>query len=561
MIVAAITVPGSASTNPAWNGNTYPGDFGKDLGGDFPKNVWELDPAILQAWGNEHSNRSAERIYYPDMFNLKEKTKAAYVATELEGAGWSGNAGVRVVRTEGESNGYQILPNQLPGGNLPAFPWGGFVQQTRIENNHTEILPSLNLRFDVRSDVVARFGASRTMTRPDFGALGGTVSLTDETHTGNGGNAALKPTLSNNLDATVQWYFAPRALASVGLFYMDLHNYVGYGSSTGTFIDSRASQQSGQPTFATYTITSPVNVDASVKGIELALQMPQYGDRLSGLVAQVSAQLAKHGIDAGSYLEGALRGPEIGRAVLSASGAIASGLSNLALTFFIFAFMLGGMWELERRASTRSRDHSPLAARFLAFSETIRGYMGVRAVLGLIAAVLDYILLEAMGVDYALLWGVLSFLLSFVPNIGFTLSLVPPTLLALVEKGWVPAVIVLVGYQVINNVIDNVIGPKFVGREMKISALLSFLSVIFWAWVLGATGAILAVPLTVLIRDLAFGPSHPPDIGRPQPVTSSTMPISRSCRSAARRSRPSASRTVKSCTAAGGPLQPSARAG
>lgn len=258
---------------------------------------------------------------------------------------------------------------------------------------------------------------------------------------------------------------------------------------------------------------------------QLALQMPQYGDRLSGLVAQVSAQLAKQGIDAGSYLEGALRGPEIGRAVLNASGAIASGLSNLALTFFIFAFMLGGMWELERRASTRSRDHSPLAARFLAFSETIRGYMGVRAVLGLIAAVLDYILLEAMGVDYALLWGVLSFLLSFVPNIGFTLSLIPPTLLALVEKGWPSALVVLIAYQVINNVIDNVIGPKFVGREMKISALLSFLSVIFWAWVLGATGAILAVPLTVLIRDLTFGPADAPDIGRPQPVTNSTVPL------------------------------------
>ncbi len=258
---------------------------------------------------------------------------------------------------------------------------------------------------------------------------------------------------------------------------------------------------------------------------QLALQIPQYGERLGGVVADISARLAKEGIDAGAYLEGALRGPEVGRFVLNASGSIASGLSNLALTFFIFAFMLGGMWELERRASTRSRDHSPLAARFLGFSETIRGYMGVRAVLGLIAAVLDYVLLVAVGVDYALLWGVLSFLLSFVPNIGFTLSLIPPTLLALVEKGWPEALIVLVGYQVINNVIDNVIGPRFVGREMKISALLSFLSVIFWAWVLGATGAILAVPLTVLIRDLAFGPADPPDIGTPQPVTSSTVPM------------------------------------
>jgi AI-2 transport protein TqsA len=257
---------------------------------------------------------------------------------------------------------------------------------------------------------------------------------------------------------------------------------------------------------------------------QLALQFPVYREQLNGLVSSLNALLARYNVDAFDYLQRAAQGPEVGRWVLNASGSMAASLSNLVLMLFIFAFMLGGMWELERRASTRSRDHSPLAARFLAFSDTIRGYMGVRAVLGLIAAVLDYVLLVALGVDYALLWGVLSFLLSFVPNIGFTLSLIPPTLLALVEGGWQEALIVFVGYQVINNVLDNVVGPRFVGREMKISALLSFLSVIFWAWVLGPTGAILAVPLTVLIRDIAFGPANPPDVGPPQPVTSSTVP-------------------------------------
>lgn len=257
---------------------------------------------------------------------------------------------------------------------------------------------------------------------------------------------------------------------------------------------------------------------------QLALQFPTYREQLEGLITSLNQLLAQYNIDAFDYVQRAAQGPEVGRWLLNASGSVAASLSNLALTLFIFAFMLGGMWELERRASKRSREYSPLAARFLAFSDTIRGYMGVRAVLGLIAAILDYLLLQILGVDYALLWGVLSFLLSFVPNIGFTLSLVPPTLLALVEGGWQRALIVFVGYQVINNVLDNVVGPRFVGREMKISALLSFLSVIFWAWVLGPTGAILAVPLTVLIRDLAFGPANPPDVGPPQPVTSSTVP-------------------------------------
>jgi len=265
---------GGTSTNPVWNGTVYPGDFGKDLGGDFPKNVWALDPSILDAWGDVHSNRDPSRTYYQDMFDLTERTKAIYVQGELEGEGWSGNVGIRVVRTEGTSNGYQILPNQPAGQNLPSYPWGGYVFRTAIDNNTTVPLPSLNLKFDLRDDLVARLGLSRTMTRPDYGALGGAVLLTDETHTGNGGNANLKPVKSNNFDASLQWYYAPRALLSAGVFYMDLKDYVGYGTSTGTFLDTRASQMQNTAVFATYTITSPINVGAKVKGLELAAQVP-----------------------------------------------------------------------------------------------------------------------------------------------------------------------------------------------------------------------------------------------------------------------------------------------
>jgi iron complex outermembrane receptor protein len=270
----ANTDVGGSTTNPAWNGTTYPGNFGHDLGGDFPKGVWVLDPSILNEWANLHSNRDPSRTYYQDMFDIKENTKAFYLQGELEGEGWSGNVGLRLVRTEGTSKGYQILPNQPAGETLPAYPWGGFVKQTAIENNTTIPLPSLNLKFDLRPDLVARLGLSRTMTRPDYGALGGAVLLTDETHTGNGGNAALKPVKSNNLDASLQWYFAPRALLSAGVFFMDLKDYVGYGTSVGNFIDTRASQEQGRAVFADYTITSPINVGAQVKGLELAAQIP-----------------------------------------------------------------------------------------------------------------------------------------------------------------------------------------------------------------------------------------------------------------------------------------------
>ena len=257
---------------------------------------------------------------------------------------------------------------------------------------------------------------------------------------------------------------------------------------------------------------------------QLALELPRYQAQLESLLQTVTAQLAARGIDAGSYVRGAITGAAIGRVALGLTSSIAGSVGNIVLTLFIFAFMLGGMWELERRARADEADHVPLAARFLTFSATIRGYMGVRAALGAVAALLNYVLLLVLGVDHAGLWGVLSFIFSFVPNIGFALSLIPPLLLALLEHGWVSAVIVFAGYQVVNTLIDNVLGPRFIGQQMKISALLSFLSVLFWAWVLGPTGAILAVPLTVLIRDLAFGPSERPDLGPPAPVTPSTVP-------------------------------------
>jgi len=115
-------------------------------------------------------------------------------------------------------------------------------------------------------DLVARFAVARTMARPDYSALGGSISADDTTHTGNGGNPDLKPIRSTNLDSTLEWYFAPKSLLSAGLFYMDLSNYVGFGNHDVTLLNIKTG------TFDTYTISSPTNSSGKVKGIELAYQ-------------------------------------------------------------------------------------------------------------------------------------------------------------------------------------------------------------------------------------------------------------------------------------------------
>jgi iron complex outermembrane receptor protein len=106
------------------------------------------------------------------------------------------------------------------------------------------------------------------MARPDYSALGGSITADDTTHTGNGGNPDLKPIRSTNFDAAFEWYYAPRSLVSAGAFYMDLTNYVAFGTYQRELLNIRTR------TFDSYTISAPTNSKGKVKGIELAWQQP-----------------------------------------------------------------------------------------------------------------------------------------------------------------------------------------------------------------------------------------------------------------------------------------------
>jgi iron complex outermembrane receptor protein len=281
--------PFNPANLPRWDGTTYPSNFGKGLGGgDFLKNVWQLQPGELERWGDIFSNRDPlVRENFAGEFSLKEKSHAVYVMSSLEGPGWAGNVGVRFVRTEERVTDNIAIPTN-PTGN-PATPddcaatkpcsvpgavttsaFGAFRREL-IANDYNDVLPSANFKFDLSRDLVGRLAVARTMARADFSALGGAISLNDTLLTGQGGNPNLKPIRSNNFDAALEWYFAPKALLSAGLFYMDLKSYVSFGTFQGTFRNIRTNSD------AVYTISAPVNSSGSVKGIELAYQQPFAG--------------------------------------------------------------------------------------------------------------------------------------------------------------------------------------------------------------------------------------------------------------------------------------------
>ncbi|MEW2460961.1 MULTISPECIES: AI-2E family transporter [Microbacterium] len=142
--------------------------------------------------------------------------------------------------------------------------------------------------------------------------------------------------------------------------------------------------------------------------------------------------------------------------------------------------------------------------RITRLNRGVRRYFVVNAIFGAIVAVIDGLALWWMGVPAPLVWAILAFVTNFVPNIGFVLGLIPPAVLALVVGGWPLLLAVVAVYCVVNVVLQVLVQPKFVSDAVDLSLTLSFFSVVFWTFVIGPLGAILAVPLTLVVRTLVL---------------------------------------------------------
>ena len=145
-----------------------------------------------------------------------------------------------------------------------------------------------------------------------------------------------------------------------------------------------------------------------------------------------------------------------------------------------------------------SRPHVVASLRI--YAHGVRRYMVATTVLGLVQGLLNAMALVVLGVPGALLWGLLSFVCSFVPNIGYLIAIIPPVVFGFFVGGWETAISVLVVYTVVNAVVQGAIQTRVVSNVVAISQTITFVSVLFWAAVIGPIGALLATPLTLLVR-------------------------------------------------------------
>jgi AI-2 transport protein TqsA len=236
--------------------------------------------------------------------------------------------------------------------------------------------------------------------------------------------------------------------------------------------------------------------------IQLQDKLPGYAPRIAAIQDLVRDKLADLPFETrGVFSSEIVQPAAIVGYGLTTIRRISETAGTIVLLMLLMAFMMleAMRFPAKLRTALRARREGE-GVRFTQFGESIRSYVVINAVFGAIAAVINTILLLALGVDFAILWGVLSFLLSFLPNIGFIIAMVPPAAMALVEYGFTRSLIVVVAYVIINFIVDNGIKPRFVGAQVDLSPLVVVLSLVFWGWLLGPMGALVAVPLTIGLK-------------------------------------------------------------
>ncbi|WP_457623560.1 AI-2E family transporter [Persephonella sp.] len=184
--------------------------------------------------------------------------------------------------------------------------------------------------------------------------------------------------------------------------------------------------------------------------------------------------------------------------LLSFGNILANAIFIIILTVFIL--LESDMFAQKLKKISKGRKASLLIDQFF---ESVIKYMKIKTIVSIITGFFAWIFLFLLGVDFALLWGVLTFLLNFIPTIGSIIAAIPPILIALIDGGFATALLVAVWYLAINMVIGNIIEPKFMGRGVGLSPLVVLLSLVFWGWVLGTVGMFLSIPLTVIAK-MAF---------------------------------------------------------
>ncbi len=249
------------------------------------------------------------------------------------------------------------------------------------------------------------------------------------------------------------------------------------------------------------TVLSAIAVLLAQSGSEFTARLPFYQERLTGVVTDVVAWIASFGIDVSADVLLSYFDP--GTALVMAGNTLrglGSVLSNGFLILLTIIFILAEVSSFPRKLRYVMKNPDRDMGYFVRFAENVNRYIAIKTSVSLVTGAIVSGVLSLLGVDFPILWGLLAFLLNYIPTIGSMIAAVPAVLLALIQLGPGSAIAVTGAYVAINIVMGSIVEPRFMGRSLGLSTLVVFLSLIVWGWLLGPVGMLLAVPLTMTAK-------------------------------------------------------------
>ncbi|MBT8118450.1 MAG: AI-2E family transporter [Gammaproteobacteria bacterium] len=237
---------------------------------------------------------------------------------------------------------------------------------------------------------------------------------------------------------------------------------------------------------------------------DFSRSLPDYQQKITAEWGQVIVWLQDHGISVADKLR-AIADPAAAMGLISS---ILKGFGNVLTNSFLIILMVvfllmeaAGVTQkfllMREQVEDEESDKDDFSQVFV---DKLREYMSMKTIISIITGVIIWLAMWLIGLDFPVLWGVLAFMLNFVPNIGSIIAAVPAVMLALVQLGFSSALLVMTVYIAVNVLIGSVIEPRYMGKGLGLSTLVVFVSLVFWGWVLGSVGMLLSVPLTITVK-------------------------------------------------------------
>lgn len=229
--------------------------------------------------------------------------------------------------------------------------------------------------------------------------------------------------------------------------------------------------------------------------------LPLYQIRLQNIFNDIIEWLSHFGIRISNDLVLDYFNPAVAMQVVASTLTELGGvLTNAFLIILAVVFILLEITSYPAKIRAIFGDSEDSFEQFRKILVSVRHYLAIKTIISLATGVVISVWLLILGVDYALLWGLVAFLLNYIPNLGSIIAAFPAVLLALVQLGVGHALATAAGFLLVNVLMGNIFEPRVMGKGLGLSTLVVFLSLVFWGWILGPVGMLLSVPLTMVLK-------------------------------------------------------------